>query len=63
MLDEIVVLSSLRRVRLSHREAEREEEQAVAMARAAGWSWDRIGRELSVPGETLRRHHRARHSA
>jgi hypothetical protein len=63
LLDEMVVLSTLRRSVLTARAAQDEEAAAVALARRAGWSWDRIGRELSVNGETLRRHYSERRRA
>jgi hypothetical protein len=41
-------------------QAERFEQSLVVIGRSLGLSWDRLGRELRVPGETLRRRHAGR---
>lgn len=43
------------RLRQASAQAER---QVVETGRGMGWSWDRIGQVLDVPGETLRRRYR-----
>jgi hypothetical protein len=45
--------------RTARERADAAEEAAVAQARGEGWSWDRIGTALAVPGETLRRRYAA----